>query len=107
VKLDPMAHNNDPATSHEAAQKHVRSGKRGAHCEIVLGLVQRHPGSTAVELFYLADVAERVQLKEPQEVRRRLTDLCHTGKVKQGEHRLCRRRNTKMVTWEVVRGTGS
>lgn len=33
------------------------------------------------------------------QVRRRLTDLLHAGKVRQGEARLCSAKGTKMVTW--------
>jgi hypothetical protein len=96
----PIAHTTDPATSHEAAARVTATGKRARHAAIVLTLVQRHKGETAVELWYDATDADRRELKEPQEVRRRLTDLADRGLVRQGLSRICRYRNTRMVTWE-------
>ncbi len=102
--FDPvkLAHNFDPETSHEAAREQVRTGKAVRHAEIVLGLVKRRPGSTAVELYGLATDAERLDLREPQRVRQRLTDLLHYGLVRQGMTKICSIRETRMVTWEIT-----
>ena len=98
----PASHTDDPPTSAEAEIEHTESGKRGMHSEIVLALVKRHPGSTAVELWHHATETERAELVEMQETRRRLTDLYHAGLVRQCESRLCLARGTKQVTWEAV-----
>lgn len=92
---NPIAHTNDPTTSHLAADKITKSGKRVKHADIVLDLVQRFPDSTAVELV------EQGSLREYQ-VRRRLTDLMHAGKVVRGAGRECRVRGSQMVTWRAA-----
>ncbi len=96
----PIAHTGDPETSHEAADKHEQSGRRDAHCRVVLAMVRRHPGATACELWELSDA--KGELNEMQEVRRRLTDLLHRRAVRQGEARPCMVRGSKMVTWYAI-----
>ena len=49
----PLTHTADPATSHEAEARHVRSGKLGRNCRRVLALVVRWPERTGQELFEL------------------------------------------------------
>lgn len=98
--IDRMTHANDPATSREAAERMVRSGKRARHARLVLELVTRSPGRTAIELWeYVATDDERAVLKEAQEVRRRLVNLEQDGLVRKGDARLCSVRRTKQVTW--------
>ena len=97
-----LSHRDDPATSREAAERHVASGRRERHAEIVLGLVQRFPAATAIELWYLATDAERAELKEPQEIRRRLVCLRKRGLVRRGPARHCTVRGTSQVTWFVT-----
>lgn len=99
---NPIAHANDPATSHAAADAVTRSGRRDRHCQLVLDLVRRHPGRTAVELWSMADLDAREELAELQEVRRRLTDLAATGRVVRGPSRNCGVRGSLMVTWWIV-----
>jgi hypothetical protein len=94
----PIAHNNDPATSHEAAELVTASGTREKHALIVLDLLRRNEGLTAIELWHAADDETQAELKEPQEVRRRLSDMLGS-RVRQGPSRKCRVRNTTMVTW--------
>jgi hypothetical protein len=100
VPTNPIAHTDDPATSHEAGERVTLSGRRGAHARMVLALVRAHPGLTAIELWAIAaSEAEQRELREPQEVRRRCTDLLHSGEVRQGEARRCSVRGSRMVTW--------
>ena len=98
----PIAHTHDPASSHIAAENMTVSGKRAAHKRIVLDLCCRFPRSTAIELWERASDADKTELREPQEVRRRLTDLLADGVVRQGAIRTCGVRATKMVTWEIA-----
>lgn len=99
----PASHRHDPATSREAASNHKLSGKQARHARIVLALVERFPRRTAIELFDVAGESDRDELKEPQEVRRRLCDLERAGLVRKCAARTCGVRGTTMVTWEVVR----
>jgi hypothetical protein len=91
----PLAANADPTTSHDAADRHTASGRRGAHCDRVLALVRAHPGSTSVELYE----AQEGEGLDRHEVSRRLSDLMHAGKVRQGHKRPCRVKGVEMVTW--------
>lgn len=100
--MPAIAHTGDPATSHAAAEAVTESGRRDRHCAIVLGLVRRYPGRTAVELWRLCADDERAALVEMQSVRRRLTDLHHRGLVRQGSERACTVRGSRMVTWEMA-----
>jgi len=97
--LNPISHSSDPETSREAAERITRSGARGAHCRMVLAMVETDPNLTAGELWQRAGPVERAALKELQEVRRRLTDLLAAGKVSQGLPRPCAIRGAKAVVW--------
>lgn len=99
--LNPIAHNIDPETSHEAAEQHTASGRREYHGQIVLELVKRYPGLTAVELWEMANPQVKAVLKEAQECRRRLSDL-NGIKVKQGPARKCSVKGTRQVVWYAV-----
>lgn len=94
----PVTHRADPETSREAASSHIASGNRERNANIVLELVKRFPGSTAVELWEQAGDAQQV-LKEMQEVRRRLVDLESAGVACKGDARPCKVKSTKMVVW--------
>ena len=95
-KTRTMAHGNDPASSHEAAERTTRSGKKATHMAAVLATVMRHPGSTAAELAqYLSYGAV--------EVRRRLSDLKREGTIERGPSRFCNEAGTHAVTWRVKR----
>jgi hypothetical protein len=96
-----MFHRDDPESSREAAERMINTGALARHKALVLGLVMASPGLTAIELWQGATVDQKRELKEPQEVRRRLTDLLATNDVAQGPQRTCRVRNTTMVTWDV------
>jgi hypothetical protein len=99
----PAVHVGDPDTSLDALNEHEASGRRDLHKMIVMGLVLRYPLKTACELFELTTPDERTELKEMQEVRRRLVDLAATGLVHQRDPRVCAVRGTKMVVWEAVK----
>lgn len=95
-----LSHADDPATSKAAAKEHADSCRLKRNAGLVLEMVRRSPGATAAELWeYTANVWEREQLKELQEVRRRLTDLQAMGRVVAGEERACKVRGTMMMTW--------
>ena len=97
-----MSHSGDPPTSAQAAAQHVASGRRDRHKALVLALVKMAPGLTACEVWAGAGVEIQTELREMQEVRRRLTDLLADGAVRQGPIRKCRVRKTRMVTWAAV-----
>lgn len=97
---NPNVHRDDPESSALAAKAIERS--RSRHALLVLSLVKRFPGKTATELYDLADMPTRADLKEPQEVRRRLTDLQHAGLVTRGDLRKCGVRGTSMCVWNLA-----
>lgn len=92
-------HTHDPETSREAATRMRVSGRKALHVGMVLEMVRRSPGRTAVELWASATPAEANELTEMQEVRRRLVDLERLGKVKKGNARHCSIRGTNQTTW--------
>jgi len=96
---NPIAHTNDPVTSHLAADYVTRTGKRGTHVTLVVNLVRAYPGMTACELWQLGSDPDRRELGELQEIRRRLTDADAALLVKQGPARKCRVRGSTQVTW--------
>jgi hypothetical protein len=97
-----LSHAGDPVTSHEAAEQHDASGKRVGNAVLVLRLVERLPRLTACELWEECTAAERMQLVEMQEIRRRLDDLHKAGKVWQLPKRVCWVRGSSQVTWEAA-----
>lgn len=98
----PAARDFDAESSHAAAERTTRSGRRDAHARIVLALVTANPGSTSVELHRLA--AGRL---ERHEVSRRLADLERLGRVVRGPSRLCSVKGTLMLTWTAVSASAS
>ena len=98
--LPPTIHCRDPITSALADSQHRTSGKRAHHLILVLGLVIRHPGSTACELWSYANREEKHLLTEQQEIRRRLTDLAHQGDVtRSAKPRACEVKGSQQHTW--------
>lgn len=93
------AHRADPVTSHEAAARVSKSGRRQRSREIALALVTASPGNTGHELFALATDEHQRLLGDYVELYRVLGDLKNRGLVVQGEPRSCRIRGTRMVTW--------
>jgi hypothetical protein len=98
----PTCHTNDPETSRIADAQHEASGKKQRNADLVLSLVKRFPGKTANELFEAANDLEQMRLCDFYEIRRRLTDLHHAGKVKVVEQRNCKIKGSLMQTWEVI-----
>lgn len=99
---NPISHKQDPSSSAIAAEQLTSSGRRARGCRLVLNILKRNPGCTAVELWDLATAAERSELREMQRVRQRLTDLLHAGLAMQGPQRACRVRGSTMVTWKAA-----
>jgi len=95
----PSTHAHDPDTSREAIDNHEANGARARNQRLVLFLVKDHPGLTAVELWSVASDAIKADLKEMQEIRRRLVDLQAKGLVNPGPSRKCNVRGTKQTTW--------
>ena len=93
-----LARNSDPETSHEAAQKAVRSGTVGRQCALVLDLVRAWPNSTSGELAWYSAELDRYA------VSRRLADLHTKGLVEKGPSRVCRSLGSKQLTWNVMAG---
>lgn len=105
-EANPIVHRNDPSPSLEAAQRITRSGIRQRNADIVLSILRRAHRNrldcTACEIWgLLATPQERQQLVELQEVRRRLTDLQHDGKVIATGERIGRVRSSKQTTWSL------
>ena len=99
----PLAHTDGPSTSHEAVERHTKSGRRETHCQVVERLVRLHPRETSAELaerlfgFHLWG-GRKIDLTE---LRRRLTDLKNQGRIVQGESRRCLIAQTSAVTWSI------
>jgi hypothetical protein len=93
---NPIAHRNDPASSHEAADAIDRSGARGTHCAVVLDAVKAHPGLTSAELV------EHVPGLDLTETRRRLTDLKRAALIVREKPRVCSISRRKVETWRAV-----
>lgn len=94
----PLASPADPVTSHDAGERHERSGRLGRNAEIVFAIVRDNPGLTSVEIFSAQD---RSSL-DRHEVSRRLSDLRNAGRVRQGAAKECSIKRVAMVSWFVV-----
>ncbi len=82
----------DPHTSGLAADEQDASGGRLKHSERVLSAVRDNPGLTAAEVGYLTGLGHI-------EAQRRLSDLKNAHRVRQGEARKSRVKESRMVTW--------
>ena len=92
--LPPVAHRDDPATSHEAAE----SIDRGKDIDAVLRSVTRLPNATGSE-------HAKALGWEIYRVRRRLSDLHNQGKIERGNPRLAAGRTRAECVWRVTGGT--
>lgn len=92
----------DPESSLAAAGEMDRAGARRRQAACALGLVRRHPGSTALELLRAAAPADLAALGgQPRHaVSRRLPELRALGLVRNGAQRACRVNGRLMLTWE-------
>lgn len=91
----PLAHANDPSTSHEAAERNAAG--IGRQALEVLALIQRNPGHTAAELAQLASPGDYLRMLYP--VRRRASDLKRDELVRMGARRECRVMHSQQFTW--------
>ncbi len=73
-ELEPIARNDDPITSHLAANAITHSGKRAAQKLQVLEGLKAHPRSTSAELASFLGLSRHI-------TGRRLPDLRYDGKV--------------------------
>lgn len=58
----PLAASAAPFTSHEAAERHAKSGKVKRNQKIAMALVRAAPGSTGYELWSCANEQQRADL---------------------------------------------
>lgn len=103
----PIVHSNDPVSSQEAGERMTKSGARQRNADVVYALVAANPGSTSGELSSTYDSDPRwsgasMPAINLTELRRRLTDLSHAGRVVMGATRKCRVQGTTQSTWTVV-----
>jgi hypothetical protein len=99
--MTATARRTDPATSHEAAAKHERSGRAATNRETVLAAVTRHQGLTAVEYGDLTGLGH-------VEAQRRLSDLSkrtptYEPEIAQGPVRIINGHRAMVSWWPVTR----
>lgn len=87
-----LARRNDPETSHEAARRHVESGRLREAQARVLRSVSEHGGSTYAEISVYAGL-------ELPEAARRLPELEGRGFVHAIGKRVCRIKGTECRLW--------
>jgi hypothetical protein len=90
----PVARDDDPEPSKEAAREITGSGKREGQLMGVLALVKRYPLSTTLEL---AQHGYNVHV-----IGRRLPELVKGGLVNKRKVRKCTIGNRSATTWEAV-----
>jgi hypothetical protein len=86
------ARNTDPATSHEAAEHVIASGKRAAQQRMTAVAVESYPGLTSLELSRKAKIDRYV-------LARRLSEVEKDGLIKRGVARTCTVSGRSAVTW--------
>lgn len=94
-----ISRTSDDETSHEAAEKLNRSGRRDTQKGIVLTALRAHPGSTASEIGSRSHLGQHV-------VARRLPDLLRDQLVYKTEARECRITGNRARTWRAVETQG-
>lgn len=82
---------NDPASSHEAAER-MNRGTAKRHREIVIDLVWKFPGRTSKELAMLVDKPDKDDGVDRHEIARRLPEAEAAGEVH-------RKDGGKELTW--------
>ena len=92
---EPLARNSDDSTSHEAAAKLTRSGRRNSQKSAVLTAVRLYPGKTAAELADAAGLKHAVCHK-------RLPDLARDGFVRKCETRECQATGSRATVWRLA-----
>lgn len=98
--MNHPARNDDPSSSHEAAEHVVSSGLQAQQHSIAASAVSKHPGLTSLELARATGL-DRFMLA------RRLPELQRNGLIVRGIVRKCSASNGRSgVTWfPVIPGT--
>jgi Arc/MetJ-type ribon-helix-helix transcriptional regulator len=96
-----LRHRDDPESSSEAIERHIESGKRETHLEVVNKALRDNPGRTAAELHRKLGWPLHLLI----EVRRRLDDLQKepSPRAYRGAQRKCHVAKTKAVVWWPLR----
>jgi len=89
----PMSRSTDPASSYDAADELVKSGRLKAQQAEVLEAVRRLPGRTSRELGLLSAFLDRYDFA------RRLPELEEAGLIERGEIRECTVGTRTALTW--------
>ena len=106
--MEPIAHNNDPGTSHLAAGHMEETGKLSEQQRLVFEMVRRSPGYTGAELAELNESRLRFPtLDILMLVRRRVTDLVRKGWCYYGPRKNCEVMCNKAGTVWPVEATGN
>lgn len=90
-----LARGTDPDTSHAAAERQIRSGRRDSNKRRLWDAVVERPEMTSAEYARLTGI-DRV------EAARRLADLKNDGKIAQLPQRYCSVKGTLAMTWGPV-----
>lgn len=90
--MPALARNNDPSTSHQAAEEVEASGIAASQRHRCLLEVWKKPGRTAAEIAEAAGLERHVPS-------RRLPELRQTGLVTNGEERICAVTGNLSMTW--------
>ena len=94
----PLARTSDPQTSHDAADKLVKSGKRKSQVDLVVEAVARHPGLTYMELADLDD-----NTLNAQQFSKRIPDARGEGLIESVKDKECTVTGMWAATWRIVK----
>jgi hypothetical protein len=91
-----LHHKDDPATSREAAEAVVVSGKKDSQKKAVYEALKRWNGSTSAELAAIMDIERHIPA-------RRLSELADVdGVIRRGKARFCAVTRNRCVTWWIT-----
>lgn len=98
---NPIARDDDPDTSHLAADKITKDGSRGERAQQILSIVCMLPGSTGGEIgagMYstFPEIGMKSAVTSPS---KRLADLEEAGLVRRGDRRPCTDTKMTCITW--------
>lgn len=98
--MNHPARNDDPSSSHDAAEHVVSSGLQAQQHSLAASAVRKHPGLTSLELARATGIDRFV-------LARRLPEVEREGLIRRGTVRRCSASNGRSaVTWHpVLRGT--